>query len=298
MPLALSRRAAGALLLAGAGAALLRVPAAGAASQANALEQAFVDAETRLNARLGAFVLDTGSGRTWAHRAGERFAFCSTFKAPLAGAVLARVDRGEEDLERRVPIRASDLVTYSPVTELHVGERGLSVGELCEAAATRSDNTAANLLIASHGGPEGVTRFLRGAGDETTRLDRTETTLNEAMPRDPRDTTTPEAFAGTLRALVLGDVLRPASRERLAGWMRANTTGADKLRAGLPETWTVGDRTGAGGQGTANVVAVIWPPNRAPVVATLFVTETEAALAQKNEAMAEIARRIVAALKG
>lgn len=290
-----TRRTVATLLLAGAGATFAPFRAARAE---DALEAEFTDAEKRLGARLGAFVLDTGSGRTWGHRADERFAMCSTFKILACAAVLARVDRGEEDLSRRVAIREQDLVTYSPVTEKHVGERGLDVAELCDAAATRSDNTAANLLLATLGGPEGLTRFLRAAGDGTTRLDRWETALNEATPGDPRDTSTPKAFAATLRTLVLGDALQAPSRDRLAGWMRANTTGGDKLRAGLPEGWTVGDRTGAGGHGTGNVVAVIWPPRRAPVMATVFITQTEAATAEKNEAMARIARQLASTLEG
>lgn len=290
----ITRRDAAALLVSALTAALAGPSPARA--RGTGLEDVFARAEGDLQARLGAFALDTGDGRSWGRRADERFAMASTFKAPLAGAVLARVDRGEEDLGRRVRFERSDLVTWSPVTEGRVGGEGMSVAELCEAAATRSDNTAANLLLRSMGGPEGFTAMLRGFGDGTTRLDRFETELNEAAPGDDRDTTTPAAFAALLRRLALGDALSAGSRELLVRWMRANTTGGAKLRAGLPEGWLVGDRTGAGGHGTSNVAAVIWPPGRAPVVATVFITRTGAETAEKDAATADIGRALAAAL--
>ncbi|RAI31615.1 class A beta-lactamase, partial [Rhodoplanes roseus] len=83
--------------------------------------------EQRLNARLGAYVLDIETGREWAQRADERFPMCSTFKLLACGAVLAKVDMGEEDLERRIIFEEKDLVTYSPVTKEHVGGEGMTL---------------------------------------------------------------------------------------------------------------------------------------------------------------------------
>lgn len=163
-------------------------------------------------ARLGVAMLDTGSGLSLGWRQDERFPMASTFKLLLAAWMLERVDRGQEALDRRVHFDASALVAYSPVTEKRVGDAGITVGELCEGTVTLSDNTAANLLLARHGGPQGFTAFVRGLGDTVTRLDRTEPTLNEAIAGDPRDTTTPQAMLQSLRKVALGDALSPASR--------------------------------------------------------------------------------------
>ena len=161
--------------------------------------------ERRHGGRLGVAVLDTaGAGLPVAHRGDERFALCSTFKLVAAAFVLARVDRGEESLERRITYGRDRLVTYSPATEKHAGGGGLTVGELCDAAVTLSDNTAANLLLESFGGPAGLTAFMRSLGDGVSRLDRWEPDLNEAAPSDPRDTTTPIAMLGLLRGTVVG----------------------------------------------------------------------------------------------
>ncbi len=248
--------------------------------------------ETRVGGRLGVAVHDTGSGQRHGHRSDERFPMCSTFKVLACAAILARVDMGQEDLSRRIRFEASDLVTYSPVTKSRVGGGGMAMAELCEAGITQSDNTAGNLILSSLGGPSGVTAYARALGDAVTRLDRTETGLNDAAPGDPRDTTTPGAMTANLQALVLGDALSRPSRDQLTAWLVANQTGAAKLRAGLPGDWRVGDKTGGGDWGTTNDVAVIWPPGRKPVIMSVYLTGTKASFDDRNAAIAAVGRAV------
>lgn len=246
--------------------------------------------ERRHGGRLGVAVLDTGSGRRIGRRVDERFAMCSTFKLLAAAAVLARVDRGVETLERRVVFGKDALVTYSPVTSHRVGAPGMTMAELCHAAITMSDNTAGNLLLHSLGGPAGWTAYARSLGDDVSRLDRIETELNEARPGDPRDTTTPAAMLANLHALLLGTALSDASRGQLAGWLHANTTGDARLRAGVPAGWRVGDKTGSGNHATANDVAIIWPPQRKPLLVTAYYAESTADADARNAVLAEVGR--------
>ncbi|HEV2604707.1 MAG TPA: class A beta-lactamase [Microvirga sp.] len=259
-------------------------------------DQRLAAIEARYASRLGVTVLDTATGRRISHRGGERFPMCSTFKTLAAAAVLRRVDAGQESLDRRIRFAESDLVTYSPVTKDRVAS-GMTLAELCEATTTISDNTAANLILKALGGPSAVTDLARSVGDAQTRLDRWETALNEGKPGDPRDTTTPDAMASTLRAFALDGALSSASRELFNGWLIGNKTDDAKLRAGLPKGWRVGDKTGAGGNGTTNDIAVIWPPGRAPVVVTMFMTETALTMAQTNPAFAEVGRLVATALE-
>lgn len=247
--------------------------------------------------RLGVAVLDGTTGERAGHRADERFPLCSTFKLLAAAAVLARVDAGRERLDRRVVFARSDLVTYSPVTERRVGE-GMALDEVCEAAMTLSDNTAGNLLLAALGGPAGLTAALRTLGDGVTRLDRIEPDLNEALPDDPRDTTTPAAMLANLDRLLLGDALTPASRERLTGWLVANRTGDARLRAGLPREWRVGEKTGTGERGTTNDAGLAWPPGRGPVLVAAYLTGTAAPIDARNATLADVGRAVAAALAG
>ncbi|HKO94220.1 MAG TPA: class A beta-lactamase, partial [Polyangiaceae bacterium] len=226
----------------------------------------------------------------WGQRADERFPMCSTFKLLLAAAVLARVDRGQEKLQRRVAFGASDLLEYAPVTRAHVAQGGLSIEQLCEAVLVVSDNTAANLLLVSLGGPAGLTAYARTLGDPQTRLDRNEPMLNEALPGDERDTTTPNAMLGNLQKLLLGTALSKAAREKLAQWMVASTTGLERLRKGVPPGWRVGDKTGSGNQGTTNDIAILWPPSGKPLLITAYLTATSASPEVKNGVFAELAR--------
>jgi beta-lactamase class A len=258
-------------LLLGTSGALLGacVPARSPAPPADAVAAI----EARVGGRVGVFALDTGSGRTIAHRADERFAMCSTFKWTLAAAVLARVDRAELSLDERVPYAAGDLLDHAPTTRAHVAEGAMTVDALARCAVTVSDNTAANLLLAKIGGPAGFTRFVRAHGDDVTRLDRDEPSLNSNDPGDPRDTTSPRAMVGLLQRLLLGDALSPPSRARLLGWMRACETGKERLRAGLPADWSVGDKTGSGRRNTINDVAIAVPPGRAPILVAAYMSE-------------------------
>ena len=220
----------------------------------DALHRALAEIESKLDGRLGVAVTDTQTGRQWRHRADERFPLCSTFKLLAAAAVLARVDRGQDDLSRRVRFASDEIVPYSPVTQSRVGGEGMTLAELCAAAMTQSDNTAGNLLLKSLGGPAGVTDFARTLGDSATRLDRWETALNEATPGDARDTTTPAAMAADLHALLADEkILSPRAREQLTEWLVANRTGDARLRAGLPKDWRVGDKTGSGDHGPTKI---------------------------------------------
>ena len=248
--------------------------------------------------RLGVSILDTATGARSGHRADERFPMCSTFKLLATGAVLARVDAGRERLDRRIRFAAADLVAYSPVTQQHADGEGMTLAEICEAALTYSDNTAANLLLAALGGPSIITAFARTLGDRVTRLDRIEPALNEAIPGDPRDVTTPGAMLADLRRLALGDVLSAASRGQFIRWLMANKTGDERLRAGLPAGWRVGDKTGSGDHGSTNDVALIWPPDRAPILVSVYLTETKAPSDRRNATLAAVGRAVAEAVGG
>ncbi len=259
------------------------------------LPQAFARIEKESQGRLGIYVLDTGDGAAAGLRAGERFPMCSTFKLVLAARILARVDQRKEQLDRRLPVAKSDIVSHSPAVEKRVGG-DISIRELCEATVTLSDNAAANLLLETFGGPPAMTEYARSIGDATFRLDRMETMMSEAKPGDVRDTTSPQAMAQTLRRLALGDALLPASRGQLVAWLKANKTGDTRIRAGLPKDWIVGDKTGAGGHGTNNDVAIFWPKDRAPVILSVYLNGSKLPADKRDGIIAAIAAEVARAI--
>ncbi|MEO3822372.1 class A beta-lactamase [Actinomadura sp. B10D3] len=254
--------------------------------------------EAMRHTRIGAFAIDSGTGRTVGHRADEIFPFASTFKAMACGAVLRKARQSAPGLlDKVVHYTKDDLVEYSPVTEKHV-DTGMTVADLCHAAITQSDNTAGNLVLREIGGPSGLTAFLRTLGDRVSRSDRWETALNDWRPGDKRDTTAPRPWANDLRALTAGDALVPADRRRLIGWMKATVTGDKRIRAGLPKGWTVGDKTGtAGVYGNANDIAIAYPKTGAPLVIVITTTRPGADDAADDESVARTARILADALR-
>lgn len=289
------------------GAWLLAGAAAGraAAFGGTALTEAIEACERGSGGRLGVAVLDVAGGRRFAWRGDERFPLCSTFKLLLAAAVLRRVDGRLERLERKLPVAAGDILPVSPFTAGRVG-KDAGIGELCRATMIFSDNAAANLLLATIGGPAGLTRFVRAIGDPVTRLDRDEPTLGTCIPGDPRDTTSPRAMIGSMERILLGRVLSEASRTRIAAWLADNRTGAGKLRDGMPG-WRVGDKTGGGENGTSNDVAIAWAPlkrpgrggqrSRGPVLIASYLTLGRGDAAERNAVHAAVGRAVATAMR-
>lgn len=253
--------------------------------------------EQQLGARIGVAVVDTASGETASYRGDERFPLNSTHKALLCGALLSQVDKGKLALTDTTQFPRSVLVAYSPLTEKFVAPARISWQQLCSAAVSYSDNTAANLLAQKLGGPASITRYLQTLGDSVTRLDRFEPELNSAIPGDLRDTTTPLAVSHTLQKLTLGTALKPGSRAQLIQWMRDDKVADTLLRSTLPAGWSIADKTGAGDFGSRSIISVVWPQNSSPRIVVIYITNTKATLKQSNAAIASLGKTIFSAIK-
>ncbi|ROO28754.1 class A beta-lactamase [Salinisphaera japonica] len=246
--------------------------------------------EARHGGRLGVSVCDTTGARRLSHRGDDRFLLCSTVKLPLAALILSRMDAGQESLERHIDYTRADLVTYSPETEQHVAT-GMTLGAICRAGLTQSDNTAANLMFAAVGGPAALTDFIRALGDATTRSNRLETALNEPT-LNAKDTTTPNAMRGLMTRILLGDVLSHGARAQLLTWMQANQTGDHRLRAGLPSAWRIGDKTGSGGDNTAADIAIIHPGAGHAIVVSAYYAGSRASGEARDRVLADVGRAV------
>ena len=256
------------------------------------VEDRLRELEIRSGGRLGVAVLDTATGRVIGNRLDERFALCSTFKALAIAFTLARVDRGEEKLDRRIFFAEKDLVMPFKATKPHLAD-GMTVEQLCEAAAIVSDSTAANLLMASFGGPSALTAYLRSIGDQTTRIDKTELALNIVKSGETHDTTSPRAMVGTLQRIVLGSALSPTSRAHLTEWMMASRdAAAQRLRAGLPVGWRIANKPGTWEGIATNDIGVIFPPNRPPIVVAAYLGRARGSVADQEAVLAEVPRII------
>ena len=268
------------------------VLAAAAASPAHSAgaQRALKAIHKRIGGRLGVHILDSQSGRRIAYDDDSRYAMASTFKLPLAAALLWQVDHGAFPLSRTLAISKDDLKPTSPAVEakLAAGATGMTVSELCAAVVVQSDNAAANVLLAGIGGPQAFTQFMRSIGDKVTRLDRNELELNENQPGDERDTTTPRAMVDSLLMIFTQDVLSLTSRAMLIDWMSASRTGLDRVRAGIPKSWPAGDKTGTGPNGAVNDLCLVYPPDRWPIFVAVYMSESALDVKALSAAHAEI----------
>ena len=238
--------------------------------------------------------------------ADERFPMCSTFKWLLAACVLSRVDGGQERLDREIAFSADAVQSYAPASRAALARSGgararMTVEAMCGAAVSLSDNTAANLLLDSVGGPAALTAWLRAHGDTVTRLDRREPEMNFVPPGDPRDTTTPAAMVGDLHHILFGDVLTAASRKRLMQWMLDCKTGETRLKAGLPAGWRIAQKTGTLDHhpelkgirsGASGDVGVLFPPSGSPILIAAYTSGSAKPQSSVDAWFASVARRV------
>ncbi|KUY88418.1 class A beta-lactamase [Burkholderia territorii] len=257
--------------------------------RAHAAQAELAALEKASNGRLGVAALDTSNGTRVAHHARERFPLCGTYAVAAAAAILARGSLDASLLPRRILYRRYEVVAGSPVTESHV-DTGMTIAQLCTAMLQSGDKGAGNLLMGVLGGPQAVTAFAHESGDTVFRLDRWEPELNEAAPRDERDTSTPVAMVDMLQRLLLGDTLRELQRAQLTEWMTGGARNASGIAAGVPPGWRIADKTGTGGYGTTTDVAVLWPPSRAPIVLAVSFTQPRADAAARADVVASAAR--------
>ncbi|MDR3439020.1 class A beta-lactamase [Telmatospirillum sp.] len=267
-----------------------------APSLADFPDDAIATLERDHGGRLGVAAVDTASGRQLRFRADERFALCSTFKLAAAAAVLARVDRHQERLDRSIAYRQDDLLDYAPITRDHLGQGAMTLRDLCAAAIDWSDNTAANLILRTIGGPPAWTRYVRSLGDRVSRLDRVEPALNVVDPGDILDTTTPAAMLSLMRTILCGKALSERSRSQLVDWLVAAKVGRERISAGLPSSWRIGHKTGSGPRGETNDIAILWPPGRLPILVTAYYAGSSADAEARNGVLAEVGRIVSAGL--
>ncbi|MEU0673798.1 class A beta-lactamase [Streptomyces sp. NPDC006172] len=289
---AMSRRT---LLMAGTATATALITAAPARAS-DGVTDGLRALEEQYGARLGIYAHNVRTGATVRYRADTLFPTCSLFKTLAAAAVLRDLDRDGEVLSRLIRYTADDLVENSDVTREHLA-MGMTIAELCEAAICQSDNTAGNLLLRELGGPTAITGFARSLGDPVTRLDRWETALNSGEPWRITDTTSPRAIGRTYARLVLGDALSRPDRALLTGWLLHNQTSSTRLRAGLPSSWAVADKTGGGSYGTNNNVGVAWTQDGTPLVLSLMSRKFDQAAASENKLIADTARLLADVLR-
>jgi beta-lactamase class A len=270
---------------------LLAAPAL-AADRFAPLRRAIPGIERAAGGPIGLALIDTATGARFMHRADQRFPLCSTFKLLLAARLLHGAQTGLWAMADRLAITRADMLNNAPFSQTRIGGSA-SLLEMAEAMVVLSDNPAANLALARVGGPAAMTAWLRSIGDRITRIDRNEPEMNNEVPGDPRDTTTPATMLATCRRLLTAGPLNAANRAQLLAWMAASRTADTMIRAALPPGWQEANKTGAGSWRARNIVSVITPPGRKPIWVAAYLFAGKSELAERNRQFVPLGRAIV-----
>ena len=282
-------------------------------------------------------VLLPATGERWSLAGSQRFPMQSVFKAPLGAMVLDAVDHGRMRLDSTLVLTERDLsVPYSAVGDSFPARTRYTVGELLEAAAGRSDNTAADVLLGLVGGPSALTTWLESRGLRGIRVDRFEreqqpaitgigvfrpelasqAKLTEAVERVPApvrraaarryladslDTFTPEVAVALLDALRARRLLAPASTALLLRIMTESPTGPGRLRAGVPADAALAHKTGTGptvlGLSTAcNDIGIVTLADGRTFEVAVLLSGSTADAESREAVLAAVARAIVEAM--
>lgn len=246
--------------------------------------------ESSSGGRIGISAINTEYNTRIQYRANERFPMGCTSKVIGVAAILKKSMTNDDFLQEKVIYRKKDILNWAPITKKHLAD-DMTISELCAAAISYSDNTAMNLLLKKLGGPQGLNTFARSIGDNSFKLDHWWPDEAASSSLDDADSTTPAAMEKSLRKLALGDVLSSPLRAQLQVWLKENTTGNLRIRAGVPKTWIVGDKTGTGfNYGTTNDIAIIWPPKCAPIVVTIYYTNKNKNAPKREDILATATR--------
>lgn len=249
--------------------------------------------EKRLDAKIGVSITNSATLQHASYRGSEQFPFNSTIKTFIVANFLQLVDSNQRSLNKQVDIKQSDLLEYAPVCKIFFdANESMTFEQLCAAAITMSDNTAANLILVELGGLAVFNQFLQSIGLANTVAGHDEPLLNEAKYGDVVDTTQPVEYATGLQSLMTQTVLSTESKQRLLDWMRQNKVADGLFRRHLPANWQIADRTGAGSNGSRNIIAVVWNEKQVSYFISLFIVETSASFSDRNEAIARIGEQL------
>lgn len=230
--------------------------------------------ETSFNGKIGVYAINTNNNQIIAYRADERFPVQSTLKLMAVAALLKLSESNQDLLKEKINYTKKDLMSWSPVTSKYV-TTGMTLEAMAEAAISYSDNPSINLILKKFGGPKFSTDFAHSIGNKTYNLADYDGADLNSNPSKETDTSTPRDMAISVQKLLLGSILAQPQRTQLITWMRNNTTGYKRIRAGVPSAWTVADKTGSGNYGIANDIGMVWSPSCKPIVLAIYTAHNK-----------------------
>lgn len=249
--------------------------------------------EASSGGRLGISAVDMNTNIRIQYRANERFPMGCTSKVIGVAAILKKSMSDPKMMQEKIFYKKEDLTEWAPITGKHVVD-GMTISELSAAAISYSDNTAMNLLVKKLGGIEALNNFARSLHDKDFNQTHGWPAEAKSTPFIKDDSTTPSAMEKSLQKIAFGNVLAPFQKDKLLMWLKNNTTGDKRIRAGVPKGWIVGDKTGSGFHyGTSNDIAIIWPPHCAPIIVTMYYSSNKKEAPKRDDILASATRILI-----
>lgn len=242
--------------------------------------------ENSFDGKIGIYAINTNNNQIIAYRADERFPVQSTMKLIGVATLLKQSQTDKDLLQKKINYSENDLISWHPITGKYV-KTGMTLEALAEAAMSYSDNSAINFIMRTLGGPKVVTDFAHSIGNKSFNVACYDGDLN-SNPKSIKDTATPKDMAISVQKLTLGNVLTPSQRTILLTWMRNNTTGYKRIRAGVPIGWTVAEKTGGGlgSYGIANDIGILWSPLCKPIILAIYTVQNKKSAKSRDDIVA------------
>ncbi len=172
----------------------------------------------------------------------------STFKFPLALAVLEQLEKRQLPLDTEIYVGKSALKpdTYSPLREkFPEGDFNMPVSELLHYCVSLSDNNAADLLIGYIGGTPVLQHYLNKLGISDMIVRVTEEQMHQHPESPLLNTTRPSTAVQLLDRFISKKLLSDPYQSFLERILTETATGTDKLKGLLPPGTAIGHKTGS-----------------------------------------------------
>jgi beta-lactamase class A len=230
----------------------------------------------------------------------SRYPMQSTFKFPLALAVLDMVDKGTLNLFQPVHFSKADYrQTWSPIMKAYPnGDMDLPLKDVLKFTVGQSDNIGCDMLFKLIGGTTVLNGYLHQHGIDSIAVVADEKGMAQAWDVQYGNWSNPWAMAMLLDNFYRGKYLSEGSTALLRQMMEETTTGPNRLRGLLPKEATVAHKTGTsdtnekGLTAATNDVGVITLPDGKHVALVVFVSDSKADEATREGVIARISQAV------
>ncbi|WP_342083230.1 class A beta-lactamase, subclass A2 [Dyadobacter sp. OTU695] len=230
----------------------------------------------------------------------HKFPMQSTFKFPLAMAILDLVDKGKYKLDQKIHVKKAQLdeETHSPMRDKRPNQDfDITIGELLSYSVSESDNNACDILFELAGGTKKVNDYIHSLGVKDIAIVATEKEMKAGWDVQYTNYARPSAYLQLLQIAYERRKLSKASHDFLWKTLTEGPTGLKRIKGQLPKGTVVAHKTGTSGtnKGIAaatNDAGIMELANGKAVATVVFVSDATADLDTRELVIARIAKAV------